>query len=365
MENIPETPDEEIAGGAAKFYGQWLKLAGKGLLGVIGDCGTVFALMLAYEVWRKAEWVNDPRLLATVNAWGGWIIPILLLGGISITRLILAPCWIWKKQNKRAQELQDKLSKYDETPVFPIIQMSANSEPIRVNIRNKGRDEEPIESICLYLCNDEKNEPFRLLKPDSSGKTLPLTMKGKTNLLVTFDICGAHCIQWGVKSLFAVVYLQDGRDREGDHYTIRNSAPLDGLLAALIEHDPDRTWEQSMVRHKRIHKVVNAYRAAYSLPTRAIAVNGLRDLNDAQIRELEDASEVSELLAIFSANNVPHPFEHGEDPDSILRFYKTKPTRVSIGGIMEWNAAYNAWFEPATPLSPTPNTEASPHSPTS
>lgn len=254
-------------------------------------------------------------------------------------------------------DIEARLSDYDETPVFPIVEMSSNVEPISVKLINKGKDEEPIESVCLYLCDGDKNEPFRILNPDPSGKRFPLTMGRKTNLRVSFDILGAHCIQWGVQSVFAVVSLQDGRERESERYTIRNSS-LDGLLAAPVVHTPGRTWEQSMVRHKRIHQVARTYTRACARRSRVMGANRLRELNDAQIRGLEDASEVRELLTILDANKVHHPFKHREDPDTILHFYQDAiPERVSIGGIMEWNAAYNKWFTPATPLSPTPNTE--------
>jgi hypothetical protein len=256
-----------------------------------------------------------------------------------------------EESEKRAQDLQDRLDDYDQTPVLPIIEMPSNSEPICVNILNKGRDSEPIESVCLYLHDGEINEAFRLILKIEDGKKLPLIMPGKTNLRIYFDLCGAHCIQWGVKSVFAFVTFQDRRQREGERATIRQSSALDGLLVAPAEHALERTWEQSMVRHKRIHAVAAAYRVARGItPRNQFAINMWRDLHEARIRDLEDATEVRELFAILDGNKVPNPFERGEDADEILRFYKAKPTKTSIGGIVEWIKAYNEWFGASLPI---------------
>jgi hypothetical protein len=350
MPGIPENPDENSAV-EANFYGQWLKLAFRGTWGVMGAFTTIAGLVLASIADQKPAWAS-PALIEKLNSLGGWKVPILIFSSVLVARLILAPYWIWKKERKRAQKLQDKLDDYDDTPVFPFVEIPSNIEPIRVKLINKGKDSEPVESVCLYLSDGEKNEPFRILKPGEDGKTMPFTMGRKTNQYVTFDICGAHCIQWGVKSVFAVVILQDGREREGERYTIRNSDPLHELLIAPVEHVPERTWEKSMVRHKRIYKVANAYRAACRRKTSNVAgINRWRELNEAQIRELEDASEVRELLAIFDANKIPHPFQHGETAEAILYFYtEAIPKGISIGGIVEWTKAYNHWFGASLPI---------------
>ncbi|MFZ1221412.1 MAG: hypothetical protein WAO00_19130 [Chthoniobacterales bacterium] len=298
----------------------------------------------------------EPATQNNVAAIGGWVIPLTAFALVTIIRLFMAPYWTWKEERDRARKLQDKLTDYDETPVFPIVEMPSSNEPIRVKLINKGRDDEPIEAVCLYLCDGGKNERFGIIEHDQDGRAMPLTMGRKTNLRVTFDLLPIHCMQWGVKSVFAVVSLQDGREREGDHYTIRYSTPLDELLAAPVTHAPGRTWEQSMIRHKRIHRVANAYYRARTSSLLAknrqqVEVNSWRDLNDAQIRDLEDASEVSELLLIFEARNVRHPFKNGETPEAILLFYQSYiPEGVSIGGIVEWTTAYNQWFGASLPI---------------
>jgi hypothetical protein len=317
--------------------------------GALDYASTACGICVGFIVWKWGP-LMDPATQKNMAELGGWVIPLTAFALVTIIRFVMAPYWTWKEERERAQFLQDELSKYDETPVVPTVEVSSNSEPIRVKLVNRGKEEEPVDSVCLYLCDGEHNEPFRLLWPDKEGEALPLTMGRKKKHYVTFDIAGAHCIQWGVRSVFAVVHLEDGRQRESNPYTIRNSSALAGLLVAPAEHSLERTWEQSMVRHKRIHEVANAYRRACALPVRAMAVNRLRDLHEARIRDLEDATEVHELFTILDANKVRHPFDHGEDVDSILGFYKTKPTNRSIGGIVEWIKAYNEWFDASLPI---------------
>ena len=82
----------------AVFYWQCVKRAGKGVVGIIGNFGTLFAVVLALITSIHPEWIADPRTLAWVNAIGGWIVPVCLLASISIVRLILAPYWIYKEK---------------------------------------------------------------------------------------------------------------------------------------------------------------------------------------------------------------------------------------------------------------------------
>src|SRR5438552_17865737 len=72
-------------------------MAGKGVVGIIGEFGTLLAVVLAQITSIHPKWIDDPRMLALVNAIGGWIVPIALLASISIVRLILAPYWIYKE----------------------------------------------------------------------------------------------------------------------------------------------------------------------------------------------------------------------------------------------------------------------------
>lgn len=346
------------------WRGAWNTVSGAPLQSIlIGLCSTA----MSAAATAKLIGADEMKEMLISAGIGVCVTGLLFVAIVVVNLVVVTPRRMFLEERSRAKTAQDKLDDYDETPVFPIIELPSNSAPIRVNIINKGKEEEPIESVCLYLCDSEKNEPFRILKPEPDNKTLPLTMPRKTNLRVAFDICGAHCIQWHVKSIFAVVSLQDGRKREGDHYTIRQEdPPFDVLLVAYVPHAQGRTWEQSMVRHKRIHKVARAYRLACDRDTRGMAVNRLRDLNEAPICDLEDASEVHELLMIFNANGVQHPFVNGENADSILRFYKDNiPKGRSIGGIQEWTMAYTNWFGEITPLLPVPDTEAPPQSPTS
>lgn len=83
--------------GICGFYWRCIKFAGKGVLGVIGNFGTLFAIGLAWVVSQHPEWLDNKRILAIVNALGGWIIPIGILASISIWRLILAPFRIYQE----------------------------------------------------------------------------------------------------------------------------------------------------------------------------------------------------------------------------------------------------------------------------
>jgi len=348
------------------FYGRCLKTAGKGVLGVIGDCGTILGIGLAIIASVNPPWFQNRATSAEVNAIGGWMVPIVLLASISIVRLILSPYWIFKEERDRSQLLQNKLNDYDATPIFPVVEPHSNGEHITIKITNKGKEEEPVESVALYLSDGNKNEKFALLKPTKNEQPLPLTIPRKKHHRVTFDLCGAHCLQWGVKSIYAVVKLQDDREREGDPYTVRSEGPLDQLLVPPVSHAPDRTWQESMTRNNRIWKVADGYNNSYLRRDSRHKYNGLRELDAAQIHTLKDGSEVSELLAVLKYGvDAPHPFINGEDAGSILRFYRERiPRGFSIGGIPEWTAAYNEWFG-VTPPSSTPDTGASSSGPVS
>jgi hypothetical protein len=86
------------------FYWECLKRAGKGVVGIIGDFGTLFAIALALITSIHPKWIDDPRMLALVNAIGGWIVPITLLASISIVRLILAPYWIYTETKTKLDD---------------------------------------------------------------------------------------------------------------------------------------------------------------------------------------------------------------------------------------------------------------------
>lgn len=160
-----------------RFYGQCFKLAGKGIFGVIGDFGTLFAIILAYEVWRKAEWVNDPKLLATINAWGGWIIPILLFGGISIARLILAPYWLYRKRRDEVNALNSRLSR--EAPYFLSLTQRVNTHElinkfeISLGYINKGSRNALKVSASLWMRDIELTAPATVVNHKSANEVPP------------------------------------------------------------------------------------------------------------------------------------------------------------------------------------------------
>ena len=91
--------------GICCFYWRCIKLTGKGVLGVVGDFGVLFAIGLAWVVSQHPEWLADKETWATVNAFGGWIIPIGLLASISIARLILAPFWVYEETRRERDAL--------------------------------------------------------------------------------------------------------------------------------------------------------------------------------------------------------------------------------------------------------------------
>lgn len=125
-----------------RFYWRCFRLAGKGLLGVIGDFCTVFAVALAVETARHAEWTTNPETLAFVNGLGGWKLPIGLLASLSAIRLVLAPYWIYKEQ-------ADKL-RFFETRRDPVFRFVRSRIPNKPQILWKSGPDKPPTAVVTF-----------------------------------------------------------------------------------------------------------------------------------------------------------------------------------------------------------------------
>ena len=165
---------------------------------------------------------------------------------------------------------------------------------------------------------------------------------------MTFDLTYSTLVFWHVKSIHAVVRLQDDRERESLLHTVRTESPLDALVWPPIFVKDGLTWEQSVERHHRIYAYIVRVKSFNNLYRTQMAHNPLRHLGeDARILDLINDSEVIEAMNMVKSEGVPMPFSSHDLGMDVRGFYhKHLTTGFQIGGIVEWNKIYADWFHP-------------------
>ena len=84
------------------FYIGWIWVAFRHSWGITDYIGPVAGIIIAYLLPRYPQWGSTLIELT-------WQIPLGILGGLVIVRLLLAPYWMYKESRQRIKALKEKL----------------------------------------------------------------------------------------------------------------------------------------------------------------------------------------------------------------------------------------------------------------
>jgi hypothetical protein len=121
---------------------------------------TICAIGLALIADQQPSWASH-RLIAQLNAIGGWIVPVVIFCSLFAIRLLLAPYWLWR-------EMAEKVALADAArPQIIAVPMRSTVNPqlrhdhtgqwraavdITVHLENRGSAEAHNYEIAAYSC---------------------------------------------------------------------------------------------------------------------------------------------------------------------------------------------------------------------
>ncbi len=91
-----------------RFYWRWIKNAFGGAYGTVSAISTALGVAVAAIADKHPLWLGVDTV-KLISSFGGWIFPLCLFSSLAVSRLVLAPYWIYRESDTKARETENEL----------------------------------------------------------------------------------------------------------------------------------------------------------------------------------------------------------------------------------------------------------------